>query len=445
MKQLFFRLYLLLILTFIGLGWSIDKFYNTLTNERQITSDLALHQGTFFLLSTELKRHPENERQAHLTALSTSFGYPITLTPLSNIDTISAESDIVFESAQITYLQAGGIVTLYDDIAGKSWFFKRLDNTSDVIVLGPIITESIVQSDVVYTLIFFSGLALIVFIWVWPLSKGLVALTKSATAFGKGDFSIRANEHVSAPLLTLVQRFNAMAERIQQLIKSHKELSHAVSHELRTPIARIRFAMEIIRDEEDKALVNQYIDTMDESIEELDGLVDELLVYARFDREEPQLALVNVDIIALVNEVVNRFKLTEPHLLFEVKSDQIGESKQSNCYLDKDGITRVIDNLIRNAVRYATQNIQIIMLLEGDDIVVKVDDDGEGIPQSEWHSLFEPFVRLDQSRDRKSGGIGLGLAIVKRFVELHKGSVRIDQSDLGGASFIIRWPRNGLV
>ena len=441
MKQLFFRLYLLLILTFIGLGWSIDKFYNSLTDERQITSDLELHQGTFFLLNTELLRHPENERLQHLEALSTSFGYPVQLLPLNSLINHDVIAGLSLDQDQLSYLTNGGIVTLYDDIAGQSWFFKRLADTNDVMVLGPIITESIVQSDVVYTLIFFSGLALIVFIWVWPLSKGLVALTKSATAFGKGDFSVRATANVSAPLLTLVERFNAMAERIQQLIKSHKELSHAVSHELRTPIARIRFAMEIVRDEDDKALINQYLDTMDESIEELDGLVDELLVYARFDREQPELSLTQVNILNLLEEVINRFKLTEPNLSFSVVNDLPDDSALSECQLDKEAITRVIDNLLRNAVRYAKQNIALVVSAQEQDIMVKVNDDGKGIPASEWQNLFEPFVRLDQSRDRKSGGIGLGLAIVKRFIELHQGSVHIGQSDLGGASFILQWPR----
>jgi len=79
MKNLFFRLYLLLILTFVGLGWSIDKLYSSVITERQITSDIAIHKGTFFLLSAELKRHNQTGQIQHLSALSTSFGYPVNL------------------------------------------------------------------------------------------------------------------------------------------------------------------------------------------------------------------------------------------------------------------------------------------------------------------------------------------------------------------------------
>ena len=84
---------------------------------------------------------------------------------------------------------------------------------------------------------FFFALAGIVFIWVWPISKGLVAMSRTATEFGKGDWSVRVTTQLSTPLLPLAERFNEMAARIQRLIKSHQELSHAVSHELRTPIA----------------------------------------------------------------------------------------------------------------------------------------------------------------------------------------------------------------
>lgn len=444
MKNLFFRLYLLLILTFVGLGWSIDKLYSSVITERQITSDIALHKGTFFLLSAELKRHAEAEQTQHLAALSTSFGYPVALVNQDQlIDVIkqNKKQTLGLNKEQLAYLAAGGIATLYYDADGESWFYKKLMGTNKIMVLGPILTEPIIQSDIIYSMVFFIGLAFIVFIWVWPISNGLMTLTKATTAFGKGDFSVRADSRISSPLVLLVERFNSMAERIQRLIKSHKELSHAVSHELRTPIARIRFAMEIIREEDDKALIEQYLDTMDQNIEELDGLVDELLVYAKFDREEPQLTFSNVNLITLLNDVLKRFSLTEPTLSFSLKNDLLPNPNELMCCADKESMARIIDNLVRNAIRYAKHHIEINVSVVDGNCVVSVEDDGPGIPQNQWQVLFDPFVRLDQSRDRKSGGIGLGLAIVKRFIELHHGKATIGQSSLGGASFELKWPK----
>jgi len=444
MKNLFFRLYLLLIMTFIGLGWSIDKLYSSVTAERQITSDIGLHKGTFFLLNAELKRHSDAKQTQHLAALSTSFGYPVVLVNQNQLVESLQQTEQPLQGLnkeQLDYLAAGGIATLYYDTQGESWFYKKLTGTDKIMVFGPILTEPIIQSDIIYTIVFFIGLAFIVFIWVWPISDGLMTLTKATTAFGQGDFSVRANDKVSSPLVLLVKRFNSMAERIQRLIKSHKELSHAVSHELRTPIARIRFAMEIIREEEDKALIEQYLDTMDENIEELDGLVDELLVYAKFDREEPQLTLSQVNLKVLAQDILKRFSLTETELTFTLHCAPHTQEHMLNCQIDKESMTRMIDNLVRNAVRYAKSTIEIHLSTNETTMLVTVEDDGPGIPEHQWDVLFDPFVRLDQSRDRKSGGIGLGLAIVKRFIALHKGQAKIARSSLGGASFELKWPR----
>ncbi|NMP32428.1 hypothetical protein HII17_12725 [Thalassotalea sp. M1531] len=441
MKNLFLRLYILLILTFVGLGWSIEIFYSNLSNEEQITSDLALHKGTFMLLNAELMRHPENEQHTHLEALSTSFGYPIALLNEDKIRQFSNHTGLALGTHQINYLSSGGVISLFNDIKGESWFLKKLSDRNGVMVLGPIYTEPVVQSDIIYTGLFFIGLAVFVFLWVWPISKGLMSLTNAATEFGKGNFEVRANTHVSSSLLELVERFNSMAARIQRLIKSHRELSHAVSHELRTPIARIRFAMEIIREEDNAELKHKYLDSMDESIEELDSLVDELLVYAKFDREEPQLKIKEYNLVIFLNDIIEKYRLNEPRFQFHLNVENLVSANKVNASFDREGMNKVIDNLLRNAVRYAKKRISISVTIEQEKLVLKVSDDGVGIPQEKRDSIFEPFVRLDESRDKKSGGIGLGLAIVKRFVELHQGQITIESAKGGGACFNVTWPQ----
>jgi signal transduction histidine kinase len=232
-------------------------------------------------------------------------------------------------------------------------------------------------------------------------------------------------------------RFNDMAGRIQRLIRSHKELSHAVSHELRTPIARIRFAMEMTRELPDSDKRENYFEAMNENIEELDGLVDELLTYARFDREEPKLDFEPTQIEGLTREVVARFEMTETNLVFNVVASS---SVPIIADCDQDGVARVLDNLLRNAIRYAKKEV-VVTVKESNGVVnIAVADDGPGVPQANWESLFDPFVRLDKSRDRNSGGIGLGLAIVRRYMEWHNGSVTIADADLGGAKFTLSWP-----
>lgn len=442
MKTLFFRLYLLLLAAIIGLGWSIEQLVDNDNSVNTFTSDLEIHKGTLFLLNKELIRQLESEQQVYLEAIAPSFGFDINLFQTNQLTAYLTEQRIALDTAQLDYLALGGVVSAYDDEQGLSWFMQKQLNTEQVIVLGPIVSGTPQQNSNTYTFIFFSGLALVVFLWVWPISRGLMALTQAANEFGKGDFSVRAKADIGSPLTSLTQHFNDMAQRIQRLIKSHKDLSHAVSHELRTPIARIRFAMEMVRDSNEPQMRNKYLDTMDDNIEELDGLVDELLIYARFDREEPELHFQYIDIQQLLNNIIAKFREPNPTLSFSVRTESTSHNQTDfYCDCDKDAITRVVDNLVRNAVRYANTQIDIALSIEDGSVKVAINDDGCGIPKESWDTLFEPFVRLDQSRDRNSGGIGLGLAIVKRYIELHDGCICIDKAACGGASFIITWPQ----
>ena len=436
MKNLFFRLYLLLILTFVGLGWSLDQIYDQFSDNEAVLTDLDLHRGTLFLLNRELARLPAETHVEYVTALAPSFGYPVSLLSESALMNQLENAGQSVSDAQFSYLRQGGQVSVIDDQLGLSWFFQAQNNSDNIILFGPIrlVAEN---NNTILSALFLLVLAIIVFVWVWPLSRGLVILTRAAQRFGEGDFSTRVSLDVARPLIPVVSRFNDMAGRIQRLIRSHKELSHAVSHELRTPIARIRFAMEMTRELPDSDKREYYFDTMNENIEELDGLVDELLTYARFDREEPNLVFLSHDLTTLAEEVVARFEMTESQLQFEVKRQKF-QSLFVEC--DHDGICRVLDNLLRNAIRYAHSKITVGLEIIDNKIQLVVEDDGPGIPKANWDNLFDPFVRLDQSRDRNSGGIGLGLAIVRRYMEWHDGDVSIADAQPHGAKFILSWP-----
>lgn len=436
MRNLFFRLYLLLILTFVGLGWSLDQLYERVSDSEEVLTDLDLHRGTLFLLNRELARLPDESQKTYMEALSPSFGYPVSLLNQTELTAHLSEQGQALTNSQQSFLNQGGQVSVIDDSSGLSWFLQAQTDSENIIVFGPIRLVAENESTL-FSAIFLLVLAFIVFIWVWPLSKGLLILTRAAKSFGEGDFSTRITSDVARPLKPVVMRFNDMAGRIQRLIRSHKELSHAVSHELRTPIARIRFAMEMTRELPDSEKREHYFEAMNENIEELDGLVDELLTYARFDREEPQLDFEPTQVVALAKEAVARFEMTETHLQFKVVASA-SNPIVADC--DQDGVTRVLDNLLRNAIRYAKEEIIVTVVENNGLIEVSVADDGPGVPQANWENLFDPFVRLDKSRDRNSGGIGLGLAIVRRYMEWHNGNVTIADAASGGANFTLSWP-----
>ncbi len=435
MRNLFFRLYLFATLTFVALGWSIDTFYSQYSQQAQLTSDIDLHKGSLFLIHRELSRYPAHEQNDYLKAIRGSFGYPIALATVEEVLRMPQVGEQLTPSQQ-AYLKQGGIVSVLDESQSISWYLQKRPESDQVILLGPIVYDLPNQADTLISMIFLAVLAIAVFFWVWPISRSILALTKTAEAFGKGDLTARVNTELTTPLRVLALRFNAMASRIQRLITSHKELSHAVSHELRTPIARIRFAMEMVREVEESQVREKYLMNMDDNIEQLDSLVDELLMYARFDREELQLNIGAHDLCQLSSEVLAKFELTDDRLSFHLEC----ASQAMMWYCDGEAMTRVLDNLVRNGVRYANTQVQISLSRDNGGLRIAVNDDGPGIPEVDRATLFEPFVRLDQSRDRQSGGIGLGLAIVKRYISLHQGLVSIQQSQLGGASFVIWLP-----
>lgn len=109
---------------------------------------------------------------------------------------------------------------------------------------------------------------------------------------------------------------------------------------------------------------------------------------------------------------------------------------------DPRHLGRAVSNLVQNADRYGNGLVQVNLERQGQNLLIHVDDDGPGIPETDRERIFEPFARLDASRNRKSGGHGLGLAIVKRVVGSHKGQITVSSSPLGGSRFTLLWPGN---
>lgn len=229
-----------------------------------------------------------------------------------------------------------------------------------------------------------------------------------------------------------------MAERIQRLIATQKELSSAISHELRTPIARMRFALEMLAGTEQPCERQRLWQMMEGDLDELDGLIDSSLTYARFEREQPELHLSTVDIAPWVEEQVAANRLLGRNLQLLVDTSALPPAQRVE--LDCRSMPYAVTNLLRNAIRYARTRIRVSAALVGDQIELHVDDDGIGIPPDERERVFSAFTRLDRSRDRATGGYGLGLAIARLVLAQHGGTASAADSPLGGARFTLRWP-----
>lgn len=167
-------------------------------------------------------------------------------------------------------------------------------------------------------------------------------------------------------------------------------------------------------------------------------MVSELLTYARFDRENPNLQFNRQPVIPWLKDLLGH-SLPSPgpsvcQWVYHVDNESCA------AWFESKHMGRAVGNLVQNAIRCARHRIHVVFEQHDGQAVIHVDDDGPGIPENDRKRIFEPFTRLDSSRSRVSGGHGLGLAIVQRIAVWHRGSVDVLDSSLGGARFSIRWP-----
>ncbi|MFT4924809.1 MAG: signal transduction histidine kinase [Phenylobacterium sp.] len=319
--------------------------------------------------------------------------------------------------------------------------YYQFINSDLVARLGPMSTYQPLDELVdIYEQLLFVFVGLGVVVWLWLLQLKLSRLDRAAARLGEGDLSVRVSTAGSHKVGNLNQSFNLMAERVETLMKGHKSLTNAVAHELRTPIARIRFQLDMMYDEPDEAQRKEYMYGISDDINELTDLVDELLTYARFDRESPALTMQSNSLDESLQNVI-RARHFDSHLTLKYQNDWFAsDSKLQNMPFDPKNLERAIGNLLSNAHKYADSKVEIIVEREAKYCQVCIDDDGPGIPEAERADIFIPFKRLDDSRTRATGGYGLGLAIVKQIALWHGGEVRVEQAPIGGARFILQWP-----
>jgi signal transduction histidine kinase len=216
----------------------------------------------------------------------------------------------------------------------------------------------------------------------------------------------------------LLGRVIAAAEREQRFVGD-------AAHELRSPLARMRAALEV--DGAD-AVATVLSDTVS-----MGKLVDDLLTLARLDAARTSRR-APVDLDDLVLDCVEALRV-ERELQWDLR-----DVSGAQVIGDADQLRRVVLNLLDNARRYATTTISIALSERGGSVVLRVADDGPGIPVDQRARVFERFARVDESRTTSTGGTGLGLAIAREIVQRHRGSIAIDSAYLGGAQIIVTLP-----
>jgi two-component system sensor histidine kinase VicK len=228
----------------------------------------------------------------------------------------------------------------------------------------------------------------------------------------------------------------------EKLDKMRKEFVANVSHELKTPLTTIKSYTETLLDGamENKEYTVNFLKVIDSESERMTRLVKDLLQLSKLDYDNIQWNMKKIDIYKIVNECVYRMKISaeQKNQVLEFIADQ----DIPEIMGDKDRIEQVIVNILSNAIKYTSENgkIEVSLKRDGDSILIKVADNGIGIPKEDLPRLFERFYRVDKARSRMLGGTGLGLSIARQIVEAHKGKIRI-QSEYGqGTQVFINLP-----
>ncbi|WP_323752419.1 ATP-binding protein [Marinobacter sp.] len=296
---------------------------------------------------------------------------------------------------------------------------------------------------IVLLLVFLVGgvLALGLFLALRFVDRHLRKVESVALRIARGEMGARVESEDGTLVSRLASAFNGMAEHIQRLVQVQREMIHAVSHELRTPVARIRFGVQMIESASSSEARQKQMTGIDGDIQELDELIDEILTYARLEQGGPVFTLRDDSVTEIVKQVVAEQRIIREGIEIECCIED-GEGSWSQSDVEPRYIHRAVQNLVGNAARYAQGRVMVVCYLDEENCRIDVEDDGQGIPESDWEKVFTAFARLDDSRTRTSGGYGLGLSIVRRILYWHGGQAFVGRSEqLGGAKFSLVWPR----
>jgi two-component system sensor histidine kinase CpxA len=266
-------------------------------------------------------------------------------------------------------------------------------------------------------------------------------LRRATRALSGGDLTARVEGRVSGrrdEIGELARDFDAMAERIEKLVESQHRLLRDVSHELRSPLARLAVALELARSKAGEA-ASKPLDRIEREAARLDELIGQLLLLERLESADVGDGAVEFDLAALLAEVV-----ADAGFEAAAGGTEVRFEPEDGCRISgRPALLRsAFDNVIRNAVHHTEPNsvVEIGLMTVGDGVTVAVRDHGPGVDEAELERIFEPFYRVDESRERASGGVGLGLAIAGRAIQAHGGRIEARNHQGGGLEVVLQLP-----
>jgi len=423
MARHFLGLYLLIVFTLAAVSWGQDKLLQAY-GSRDISDDRPLAVA-LSAVEQQLQSAPISEWKHLVDGISAETGGGLEL--FATTDIAGRETLDQLKRGKIAYMEAA---------AGQPWALKQLNKDYVLAFKSQAPEPPRTALEWMITLLFYAAMALVIMIWIWPLTRDLRALEKAAAQFGNKNWVFDAHIKPRSQIYALAETFRKMAARIDGLIASHKDMSNAVSHEIKTPLSRMRFEIELAQQAQSASEVKTSLINIKADITAINDLVSATLNYAILERADLSLNIGTHNFTTLLPAITD-FVRKDARPDVQMRAELRGETDKVTC--DLHLIETVVKNLLYNAARYAKREIHLTFTVQDGINQLLVDDDGPGIPEKDRVRAFDSFIQLEAIRTNKTG-FGLGLAIVKRAIEWHGGKVIIAQSPLGGARICATWP-----
>ena len=430
MLRILVRLYLITIVTFSAAIYLIPDLVIKVFHERFLNYNLDHSRGLQTLMVKQFHGVPVEQWPTLAKQLDEDF-QPLHVS-------LVALDDEGFSLDERARLARGEQVVRLGDWGWRTLAASPLDQRRAVKITVP---PDPLDMNLLYwgiNVLIVAALLGCLLLWLRPHWRDLERLKATAQRFGKGHLSERTQLPARSNIGSLAHVFDTMAGDIEKLLNQQRDLLNAVSHELRTPLTRLDFGLALALSEELPEASRERLQGLVAHIRELDELVLELLSYSRLQNPVCLPEQVPVALDEFIDSILGSVddELASPDIVIDV----LLHGALERFTLDPRLTARALQNLLRNATRYCDKRIQVGVQVGDEGCEIWVDDDGIGIPDDQRERVFEPFYRLDRSRDRSTGGFGLGLAISRRALEAQGGSLTVLTSPLGGARFRLWLP-----
>ncbi len=422
MRRIFIQFYLILVGFFLAVILCVGLFYKKAIDDVSANYLGDLLSTVLTLIEQDLQTQPQEQWPQILTNVHLDTDFDLSIEPLSAYE-LDKESWRALSQGEIVY------------VPSEQTYIEQIKNSGYLLSVGPVSYSYFFKQlrglELTLMLVIILSLSLPVYFWLRPLWRDLTRIETAAKRIGNGLMDTRVQLAERSTVHPIGQAFDSMASNIKLLVNQQETLIHDIAHEIRTPLARLRYRLALISDAN--------VAVFDDDIDEIEHLVDELLFKAKVDAHTPTQQIIETfDAPTWLKHCITQAQVNAPtEITWNVRIDL----QNPQCRGDEHLMTRALNNLLNNAKRFAQRHIVVSLSETEEQYMLSVADDGIGVPDEQADNIFQPFYRLDQSRNRQTGGYGLGLAMVASIAKAHHGSAQVVRSEFGGALFQLTWPK----